>query len=706
VNGQTIVYAKPPDGQLEVYGAGLARGIWPEAPTWDHAATGAEQATLTLRRRADVQWSDLIAGTPVWVSRNGQIGFQGRIRQTPSQRDLAGDTITVQLEGLTANLVDDTLALRSVTADLNDWVDYRSTTHADPAGDKAQVDVQIGNGQITMQAPKGLAALASLAGRCGIWLDAGPGRTWQNIVISSYRYPNGSRAADIGAQYTLELYSTDNGAHLGTLGAAAAAGTYGPSGLDFSASPSRGIVLFWLPSGSATLTNDAQVVISGISANADQVEYTAAGGGNGGVRASYIVGKALDKCPSINPSRARIAATSFAIPHFEGGQQSPLSYIQAANDYHLWQFFLRDGAAGEAPVPVYRAVPTVPTLVARVGQGIQWEDASRGDGSDVYNRVIVQYQDGTGVAQEVTRAAGALSGVSFTQPSAAQLINGDFEGPLNTVGSPADDWTEVLGTNVISSTTPPSGSTKYMAVTVDVTGKLDQEEEVPPGDIVEGRAYRLLFRCQTANNDAKTFTVSVDQFSANLGDTLTTGTFTYAQAFGAWTTLSVDFIGARDLNVVKVIVATNDATQASRAFGLDDFKIVEARPTLWDRQGIVRTKVLQTSARMTATAAAQIGDAFLTAHQRTPLKGTLTVQGSSLRTFLGDVPVPAAIVGARYVQDPVLIVDTDPDLSDVTRVGIVAATSYVEATDEVKIQVDQRRDFLDALQARLAVEQG
>lgn len=699
MNGQTIVYAKPPDGQLEVYGAGLARGIWAEDPSWTHSETGAEQMMLILKRRADVQWSDLIAGTPVWVLRDGQVGFQGRIRQTPSQRALAGDTITVQLEGLTANLADDTLALRAVTADLNDWVDYRATSHSDPTADKAYVDVQIGSGQARLMTPSGSVVAIDVKGRAGIWLDAGPNRSWQSILYQATF--SGFRVADLGVSYTCAVYSTDTGSLLGTIVGASAA-TPINSGIDFSATPSRGIVILMLPKSAGTTTADAWISFSGIQVFADEAERLAAGGA--GIRASYLIGKALDKCPLVNSSRTRITATSFQIPHFEGGQQSPLAYIQAANDYHLYQFFLRDGAAGEAPTAVYRPVPTVPTLIARVGQGIEWEDASRSDGSDVYNRVIVQYQDGTGVAQEVTRAAGLLSGTSFNQQSVAQLVNGSFEG--DTPGSTPADWVDVFGTIVAANASPPAGSTVYANCTVDGTGKLESAEDIPPGDLVEGRTYQAVALIKTGNNDAKTFSLRIVQDDVNGGETITSQAILYSAAFNAWTPQSITFVAGSDLSLVKFEVYTNDATQASRVIAIDSIRIYEARPTLWDRQGIIRTKVLQTSARMTDVAAAQIGDAFLAAHQRTPLKGTLTVSGASLKTWPGDAPIPAAIVGARYVQDAVLITDTDPDTSDTTRVGNIAAVTYDANTDQAKVSIDQRRDFLDALQARLGIEQG
>jgi hypothetical protein len=704
VNGEIIVYVRPPDGPLEVFGSGLARGIWPEAPSWTHSETGAEQMTLILRRRADVQWGDLISGSPVWVMRDGQVGFQGRIRQTPSERAMASDTITVQLEGLTANLVDDTLALRAVTSDLNDWVDYRSTSHSSVGNDTAEVDVSVGNGQILMQCPKGVAVVASARGRAGIWIDAGPNRRWQSIIAAGAY--GGLRAVDIGARYAIQVYSTDTGGLLATIADNVAAGTF--SGLiDFHTTPTRGIVIFLIAGTSATLTNDAYVRFDGIQVFADEAERIAAGGA--GVRASYLIGKALDKCPLISPSRTRIAATTFQIPHFEGGQQSPLAYIQAANDYHLYQFIVRDGAAGEPPTAVYRAVPTIPTLIARVGQGVAWEDASRGDASDVYNRVVVQYQDGLGVAQEATRSAGGIPGVTFNQISDRQTADGSFE--ADTVGIAAPLWDSFAGTNVVASGSPPPGSTKYLQVTVDGAGALRQGVGIDPGAatdptrIVEGRTYRVRAQIQTANNDAKLFYLRVTQTIEGVDVTSATP-LTYAACFNAWTSQSVDFVCGKTPSVIEVDIFASDATQAARVIAVDNVQVFEARPTLWDRQGIVRTKILATSARMTAAAAAQIGDAFLVAHQRTPLKGTLTVDGASLKTWPGEAPIPAAIIGSRYVQDAVMIVDTDPDTSDTTRMGIIAAATYDAAADQAKISIDQRRDFLDALQARLSVEQG
>jgi hypothetical protein len=122
-----------------------------------------------------------------------------------------------------------------------------------------------------------------------------------------------------------------------------------------------------------------------------------------------------------------------------------------------------------------------------------------------------------------------------------------------------------------------------------------------------------------------------------------------------------------------------------------------------DRRGRTRTKELQVPVPTDTATMTSLADAWLLRYARTPLKGTLTIRGRALRELATAAGIPAAYVGNR-VGELVLVSNIDDlDTGDRGRVAITVGASYAEDEDAATLAIDNTRDDLDALLARMAV---
>ena len=138
---------------------------------------------------------------------------------------------------------------------------------------------------------------------------------------------------------------------------------------------------------------------------------------------------------------------------------------------------------------------------------------------------------------------------------------------------------------------------------------------------------------------------------------------------------------------------------------LDDLVITTAKPTLVDRRGFRRTKVIQMSSAITATEGNQLADIFLQAHMTTPFKGAVTAHPAAVRRVLGGQPVhPSQLL--LHTQELLRLSHlTDPDTGGVGRDGTIAEVAYTHKDQKAQVTLDDKRGNFDALLARLAVVQ-
>jgi hypothetical protein len=116
-----------------------------------------------------------------------------------------------------------------------------------------------------------------------------------------------------------------------------------------------------------------------------------------------------------------------------------------------------------------------------------------------------------------------------------------------------------------------------------------------------------------------------------------------------------------------------------------------------DRRGRTRSITLVVQAATDATALQVLADAYLLRYGRTPLKGTLTIVGDA-------AGFPASMLGGLFAGTLIRLANLiDPDTGGQGRDAIiVAVTSYDEKTDTATLAVDNTRDDLDAVLARMA----
>jgi hypothetical protein len=687
-----VVIVTPPGGTITQLGSDLARGVWVEGASWEHSLAdhGALRAQFTLRRRAEQEWPDLQPFTPVVIMKSGSVAWTGRIQETPTIRGME-NLITVQCEGWPMHLKDDVLQKVFVHNDLTAWADARTKGVSLASWRPVGYEVDVGSGNIRI-------AVATVAGADvlgGVVIDAGPYSTIKSAIVT---YVGGGVA-----NLDLRIAGTDGS----VAGALADVANLDPTPIATVATTvvnvfptAHRFVHIYARSVAAIPAGDtAWVSISNIILFADDTAYRA--GSVSVLKASQIIAAVLPYAPKISQSTAGISTTSFGIPHFVGPATAPADYIDAANAYHLYQWFLEDDAAGGPPSLVFQPIPTSPTLVANVGAGIVYEDASRNDGGDIYNRVIVDSTDAAGnnaLEERMTAtlpAAIADPDVAFDTPSTVQPSANAASFDTDTSGWLTSTGTLVRDTGVFD-TAPASGRWG-----TDVSGIMRSDIVSIPG-LTVGKTYQFTYRIRAAatwttgsaqatiTDAASVATYAQDVFTNSIGVAFITKTLTFKAAVS-----TIRFFVS---NVAGLNVSTN-------ILYLDSIRIMESRPTIVDRQGFQRTRVLTTSSRLTAAAADQIGDVFLQAHRFTPLRGTLTVQGAALRTVQGDVPIPAPLV-ARYLGAAVLINETDFDLGGIGRVGNIANVAYDEASDTATVAIDTRKDFVDALLARLAVFTG
>jgi hypothetical protein len=126
-----------------------------------------------------------------------------------------------------------------------------------------------------------------------------------------------------------------------------------------------------------------------------------------------------------------------------------------------------------------------------------------------------------------------------------------------------------------------------------------------------------------------------------------------------------------------------------------------------DRRGRVRSKVLTVTAPTDTATMTAIGDVWLARYARTPLKGSLTITGpEALRDLANGGWVRPGYAGPRTGEIVLLSNLVDPDTGSHGRPAIMAGASYNPAADTASIAIDNTREDLEGLLARMGVVAG
>ena len=695
------VYMKQPQGAVEQYASGLSNGVWPEDLDVQANEHGVESFTFTLRRDPQVEWPELQPFTPVWVVIDGQVAAAGRIAETPARLGGGDDVFDVVCEGWQAHLQDDALQTWFVQASLDAWVDARTVNSTSltlfTTSNRGTVDQ---GDAVNLSLFNGTAMTVDVNGNVGVMLDAGP----RNLITNlAWTYTNTAMTATAITSCRCYGGSTDSFASATNQGDIIAAGA-GAGGATSNMATTTGsatgyrYIFVVLRGQTGTLSADVSAKFTQLIAFTSS-SYTSASASV--LKASQVVSAVLPYAPFLSQATTDISATTFSIPSFAGPTATPRDYIEAANAYHLWQWKVQDGGAGEPSRLVYRAIPTTPTLVARVGKGITFDDASRNDGSDVYNRCLVEYTDPRGNDKTEERTTAGLTGGFATPPivwdrpaEVVTTISGTFE--TDTIGATPTGWTAAAGTSVVQAA---GGDPSGRCTRITTNGAGASLMQATFSGLTVGKRYRAECRI----NRLVGWTTGNAQVSVNIGNTTYTAGGISVASFvvGTYQTVSVEFIAI--LSTARVDIGNGSADLTTAVMDVDNVIIRHCVPTIVDRQGFMRTFVLSTGSAMDTSAAQQIGDTFLQAHRSTPLRGSLGVSGPALERTDGS-PLPPHLI-ARHIGDGILITEQDPDTGSIGRLGVIAAASYTHATDTATVTIDTRRDFIDGILSRFSIYQ-
>lgn len=121
------------------------------------------------------------------------------------------------------------------------------------------------------------------------------------------------------------------------------------------------------------------------------------------------------------------------------------------------------------------------------------------------------------------------------------------------------------------------------------------------------------------------------------------------------------------------------------------------------RQGFTRSQVLPLNTAATSASATQIGQVWLTQRQAQSFKGSLTVTGSGGVRSMTGAPWHPSVLLLQPGQLIRLADRVDPSTGQMGRDATIASVSYSHDSGQATVQLDNERDRLAPLLARLAV---
>jgi 6-phosphogluconolactonase (cycloisomerase 2 family) len=656
------------DGTWETCGADRAVKVLPETLSMSANEWGPDKASFDLRRSPFALWPDIGAFSPVEIEVGGVLVWEGRTGETPIRAG-AEQVINVQCQGWQYHLDDDVYQRAYVHSRLTDWKDVRSSLGANLAAYTSAPQVQTAQGMLSLTWPQGQAANGSAA----VMLDLGAASTAARVVLT----------------WVLSAGAANRAVYLGW-----GATPNGPDAVQLiyaNVPESSGTFAFTLPTASSyiylqhdsnshTPAADETFKVAAVSVFAS----TAYESGNASVlHADTVVKDALARATILlAEDRSQIAATSFAIPDFTLSKAStPRETIEAANAYHNYITKLLAGKRVSFQPRPFDAV-----IEIGAWSGADIEDASANNGAEIYNRALVEAAGPDGSTLVVERNAGQQAGVLFLATSSPSPDNPSFA--VDTAS-----WT-ASGAGTITRNTNAANYHSAPACGVWEPGvSASTLSETFTGTFFAGVAYSVTFWAKSAASSKlfdATFGVAADHATAAVDVLAAYQSFTIT-----WTPTKT------------VTGATLTLLNRGGFIGMfvDDLTLAVAKPTLADRRGFRRTKVIQMSSAITAAEGNQLADIFLQGHMTTPFKGSAAVSPGGVRTVLGGQPVHPSLLLQRTQQLLRLAHLIDPDTGGVGRDGTIAEVSYTHRDQKASVTLDDKRGNFDALLARLAVVQ-
>lgn len=662
------------DGTWETCGADRAIGVVPESVVYTHDEWGPKTASFQLRRSVIALWPDLGAFTPVEIEVDGVMEWDGRIGETPTQ-----DVWNVQAEGWQFHLDDDVYQRTYVHSKLTDWKDTRGFLEANLTVFKQSASVQAQQGRITLGFQKGAELVGEAA--ASVTLDLGPatpGAVAVGLDLTAIGTMAGYSLYVIGHAGFVNEAATYTQRTDAVSGAAVATGTY----TGVFAAGCRYITIVLFHNGTATVAEDTTIALSGIRVFSDSA-YKEGATFTSALLASTIIKDAIERGTLLlNTDLSQIDPTAFHIPDFALSKYStPREIIEAANAYHNW--ITKLGANRRFQ---FEARPTAPVLELGAWAGSLPEDASANSGQEIYNRAIVEATGPDGSPLAVERTAAQQPGVLSLALASPSPENPSFA--ASTVG-----WSVTGGVLLRDTTTyhtaPASG--RWAANTgTTLTGVLN-------GVFLRDVEYRITIwvrKVAAGSNFEISFGAGADNASTRVPH----------EAMGTFQLLTLAWTPSATSANASVIIRCTEPAGTNEIY-IDDAAVMAAEPTIPDRRGFRRTKVIQSSSAITEVEGKQLCDIFLQSHMATPFKGSTPATAGSVRQVIGGQPVPPSKLGA-YTQQLIRLSDrVDPDTGGNGRDATIAEVAYEHKAKQAKVTLDDKRADFEALLNRLAVVQ-
>lgn len=405
-----VVKVRRPEGQWVTLGTEEARGVVPEGLAMAADLQGPSSCSFTMKRPADVVWSELQAANQVQVDVAGVPVWGGRINQTPAAGKGVGEQISVSAQGWVNHLGDDQQTWNWVTQRLSGFTDTRGMVAADLTKNTMPGTVTSEGGSLVIGYAQGAQIVNDKT--VSAVIDLGPGCSATQVGMDiSVVGPN--------ADYTFYIMGSDSpwwndGSRVDYYSQFTSAWTLGVSYTVGGAQAARRYVtaLIAYTGAGGTVGQDRFVKIKGF--RAARGTTLTAGTFQPTTTASGAITDVVTQwgCTPLLTS-PQITPTSFVVPELHpDGYRTPREIIEAVNAYHdyLW-------GVDALRRPYWRPRPTDPVYEVGSFSGGQFDDTSLGNLDRIYNRVIVEYTGPDGVAATVSRtnASTILTRQGFTR---------------------------------------------------------------------------------------------------------------------------------------------------------------------------------------------------------------------------------------------------------------------------------------------------
>lgn len=701
------VLVQPLDGTWQTLGVGALRGaeVFNPTPTWN--VGGPDTFACDVEMDSRLSAFEVREFTPLeYKADGGDISWSGRVTDTP--RTERGMQIVA--EGWQHHPDDDSSAFAYVHDNKADWKDSRSYAKADLTRFKSAPQVHADGGSVSLVFAKGSSI--DQFDLVGVTIDQGPDSdAWAvsydvmgteigttGLLAGSFDFYVRSHDAMTemfagGGTPGFDYHDAVTAA--GAIPAAGWGGTLDPAG---TSGPRRYISLFYQRAGANTVMGTEEGIRLDKIILYNKAAYRIGGGLNrSGLKASQVVKAEYAKCPLLSKDQSQIVDTAFEIKALGALHEkaTPNEASNRANSFHRY----RKGI-DHLRRPFFKPQPAVPELVVNTrDDGVDYKDASHNSGADIYNKVIVIGDDGSGDPLEIVRYSAQLPGATFLIPAGITIPNPSFT--VDTSG-----WTRILGAGTLTRDTSVFNSSPASGRINQTATDTSTWETTLSGTFLAGFTYKARIMAR-GNSGNQAFARAALFFGAYGTDWVQGSTFGYStpvdplnfQAFEvAWTPKN-DIV-----NPTFRIRNTSTSTGGASVGFIDDLVVTQAVSSVPDRRGFVRSTELSVQAPTDPASMTMLGDLFLQFHARPPFKGSLTLDGVVVKELTTGRKLRPVEV-ARRTGELIRLADIiDPYTGTKGRDALMVTASKQAAV--VNLALDEDRGSFEALLSRMSVAQG